>query len=382
MSSRRDFLTATALTIAATAQAKPSKPLVPQVNTPAVTPSISPSVTGSRWEPSKTWVFAVGVLAYPDGQAWPDEGRQDAVMIDQLQTCGVPKEQVLFIKDKKATLKETQKSFVDFLTKAPSDATLWFYFAGHGDKNKSGTGQFCLYDENWAIPSMLSSIERYFKGQRALLFADCCYSGSLGMEAMLRAGRVACGALASSLSSTLSTGAWTFTECLIAGLRGEIQVDADGDGQVNFLELGRYAEREMAMNDDQLSTFVATNGFNPDLVLMSGIKREDPRIGEYVDAKSKDGKYYPGRIDKVDGTKFFIKWAGYTADKNEWVESTNTRAYAPKQHAPGTKVSIEWEGEWYPAQVLTARYGMHLIHYNDFEDVWDEWVAPSRLKLV
>ena len=377
MTSRRDFLTAAALTIGATsAQAKPKKPPVA-----APTPTPSTITARSRWEPQKTWVFAVGVLLYPDGQAWPEAGRRDAVMIEQLKACGVPEAQIVFIKDKGATLKAVQKSFSEFLAKTPADATLWFYFAGHGDKNKSGTGQLSLYDENWSIPLMLGAIERYFVGQQALLFADCCYSGSLGMEAMLRAGRVSCGALTSSLSSALSTGAWTFTECLISALKGEVQVDADGDGQLSFLELARFAEREMAMNDSQLSTFAAANGFDPSLVLMSGLKKDNPRIGEYLDAKSKDGKFYTGRIEKVDGSKFFMKWVGYPDTQNEWVSSSDTRAYVPKQHAPGTKVKAEWEGKWYPAEVLTGRLGMHLIHYNGFEDFWDEWVSASRLKV-
>lgn len=336
----------------------------------------------SRWEPKKTWVFATGVILYPSGQEWPQEGRRDAELIELLKTSGVPKEQILYTQDKSATLKETQKSFEAFLAKIPTDATLWFYFTGHGAKSKTGTGQLCLYDENWPIPTVLSTIERRFQGKMALLFADCCYSGCLGMEAMLRAGRVSYGVLTSSLSSTVSTGAWTFTECLLAGLRGAVQVDADSDGMVDFLELARFAEREMAMNDGQLSTFVSANGFDPRMVLSNGVKRTSPRIGEYVEAKSKDGKFYPGRIEKVEGTRFWIKWVGYSSAQNEWVESSNTRTYAPKQYPPGTRVEVDWQGEWYPAEVLTGRYGMHLIHYDGFEDFWDEWVAPKRLKVA
>ena len=30
---------------------------------------------------------------------------------------------------------------------------------------------------------------------------------------------------------------------------------------------------------------------------------------------------------------------------------------------------------------LTGRWGMHLVHYDNFEPVWDEWVPPKRLRL-
>jgi Agenet domain/Caspase domain len=335
----------------------------------------------AQWEPKKTWVFAVGVLTYPSGQAWPEEGRRDADMIRQLQARGVPADQVTFIKDKNATLAAVRRSFETVMAKAPADATLWFYFAGHGAKSKAGVSEFALYDARWPIPDVFSMIERRFPGTTALLFADCCYSGSLAMEAMLRAGRVRYGVITSSLASAVSTGAWTFTECLLGALRGTIPLKADSDGLIAFSDLARHAEQEMAFTDGQLSTFVATNGFDQGFVLGPGIRKTNSRIGEYVEAKWKDGKWYPGRIEKVDGGKFLIQWAGYKASDQEWVQESNIRPSAPTHHAAGTRVDVEWQETWYPAQVLTGRWGMHLVHYDNFEPVWDEWVPPKRLRL-
>ena len=251
----------------------------------------------AQWNPEKTWVFAVGVLAYPSGQAWPEEGRRDAEMIRQLQARGVPASQIAFIADANATLAAVRTSFDAVTVKAAADSTLWFYFAGHGTRREDGVGEFALYDGGWPIADVFSVIERRFPGKTALLFADCCYSGSLGTEALLRAGRVSYGAITSSLACTVSTGSWTFTECLIAGLRGAIPLSADGDGLITFAELAGFAEREMAFNDGQLSTFVATNGFDPGLVIASGMRRAHPSIGEYVEARWKDGNWYPGRIE-------------------------------------------------------------------------------------
>jgi Caspase domain/RNA binding activity-knot of a chromodomain len=334
-----------------------------------------------QWEPEQTFVFAVGVLAYPDGQAWPEEGRRDAELIRELQARGVPAGQITFIKDSDATLAAVRASFDAVTASAGADATLWFYFAGHGTKHENGVSELMLYDGGWPVPEVFSTIERRFPGKAALLFADCCYSGSLGMEAMLRAGRVSYGAITSSLACRVSTGAWTFTECLIAGMRGAIPLGADGDGLITFAELARFAEREMAFNDGQLSTFVATNGFDPGLVLASGARRAHPLIGEYVEARWKDGKWYPGRIENVDGGAFWIRWVGYQGSENEAVPESNVRPFVPRQHAAGTRVEVEWQGSWYPAEVLTGRWGMHLVHYDDFEPVWDEWVSSSRIRL-
>jgi hypothetical protein len=350
-------------------------------NADAARPDTDARAGPARWEPRKTWVFAVGVLAYPGGQAWPEEGRRDADLIGQLQARGVPPEQITFIKDEHATLAAVRQSFDAVMAKAAADSTLWLYFAGHGTRRESGVTEFMLYDAGWPVADVFSTIERWFRGKTALLFADCCYSGALVTDAMLRAGRVSYGAIASSLASTVSTGAWTFTECLIAGLRGAIPLSAAGNGLLTFAELARHAEREMAFNDGQLSTCVAVNGFDPGLVLATGVRRVHPLIGDYVEARWKDGRWYPGRIEQVDGNTFWIRWVGYKESATEQIADRDIRPFVPLQYASGTLVDVEWQGAWLPAEVLTGRWGMHLVHYENFEPLWDEWVSARRIRL-
>ena len=109
------------------------------------------------------------------------------------------------------------------MAEAPADATLWFYFAGTAPGARPALSEFALYDEPMADPDVFSTIERRFPGKTALLLPTAAIPASLGTEAMLRAGRVSYGAITSSLACTVSTGTWTFTECLIAGLRGAIR---------------------------------------------------------------------------------------------------------------------------------------------------------------
>jgi hypothetical protein len=44
------------------------------------------------------------------------------------------------------------------------------------------------------------------------------------------------------------------------------------------------------------------------------------------------------------------------------------------------KVSVEWNGVWYPAVILKMDEGRYLIHYIDYDSSWDEWVTKERIK--
>ncbi|MFM9264102.1 hypothetical protein L2I57_002735 [Tychonema sp. BBK16] len=36
--------------------------------------------------------------------------------------------------------------------------------------------------------------------------------------------------------------------------------------------------------------------------------------------------------------------------------------------------------EWYPATIKKAWYGLHYISYDDYDDIWDEWVGCDRIR--
>ena len=48
--------------------------------------------------------------------------------------------------------------------------------------------------------------------------------------------------------------------------------------------------------------------------------------------------------------------------------------------APGKLVEVQWKGSWYKASILAARDGKFKVHYEDWSDSWDEWVAPDRVR--
>ncbi|MBF0457278.1 MAG: hypothetical protein HQK99_05220 [Nitrospirae bacterium] len=46
----------------------------------------------------------------------------------------------------------------------------------------------------------------------------------------------------------------------------------------------------------------------------------------------------------------------------------------------GDPVSVKWKGTWYPAHVLKAKGDQTYIHYDGYDNSWDEWVGPDRIK--
>ena len=48
----------------------------------------------------------------------------------------------------------------------------------------------------------------------------------------------------------------------------------------------------------------------------------------------------------------------------------------------GDKVEIEYSGTWYPGSILETKDSQYKIHYDAYDNSWDEWVPVSRLRVI
>lgn len=352
--------------------------------------SLAPRARAPRWEPARTWAFFVGVLEWRDQSfgSFPKEGRRDVELFEALKARGVPHAQIVMLLDDAATKSAIESAFVSHLAKANPGDTLWLYYAGHGDQEKTGETAFVPYDAeandlstSWSVTSMFDAIEAHFQGARAILTADCCFSGALSDEAKRRAptARVGYGALTSALSKESSTDAWTYTDCLLAGVRGDARIDLDDDGDVGFGELSRHTEQQMAFVEGQLSSSVTSGAFPLSLSLAEAGKKADPRTLERVEVES-EGEWFRAEILAVDGERRRVHYLGWDASEDEWVTPERVRGWTPVQLAIGAAVEVEWEDAWYPAHVLDEKLGVHFITYDDDDPAWNEWVTPQRIR--
>lgn len=352
---------------------------------------VTPAVQAAEgWEPSKTWLFAVGILEWKDGHDWPvmqsaKKNRRDVQLIDHFKSLQVPKEQIVYLQDKQATLKAIRRAFHDLLAKTRNDDLLVFYFTGHGFRDhEKHQGHFANYDarsgvDAWPVAEVLDTIEKSFRGRQALLMADCCFSGALVEETRRHDRRVAYGCLCSSFSHNSSTGNWTFTDLLLKGLRGDPAIDDDGDRAIRWDELARASDLEMAFVEEQKSAHAATESFDPRFKLASTSRARAPRVGERLEVKWQ-GKWYKAQIIDSKGQSYKIHYVEDDDSWDEWVSADRMRPYRPTAYAAGAKVLVKSEGKWWPATVLRAWYGLHYVHYDDWSAEWDEWVASTAIK--
>lgn len=288
------------------------------------------------WNPQRTWVFAVGILEFEHGDSWnsfPKEGRKDAELVDFFREAGVPHDQILFIKDREATRERIQRAMTRFLSKANEGDLLIFYYTGHGAQDDAtGKTYFASYDADddlqrtaWSVPSIFNTIERNFRGSRALVIADCCYSGALADEAVRRRSSISYAVLTSARSDSLSTAEWTFTDALIRGLRGNAKIDRNGDGEIELSELARYERSRMLSLEGQVPTFKTTGDFSPEMIMADVATRSSSHVTERVEVEW-EGKWYPATILEVRGSKYRIHYLGYGSEWDEWVDDSRLRS--------------------------------------------------------
>jgi hypothetical protein len=285
------------------------------------------------WRPEKTWVFVVGVLEWKQRDmfaSFPKENRRDAQLVRYFRQQGVPDRQIMYLQDREATSRQVANSFPNFLSQARPGDMLFFYYTGHGYKSEDARATyFATYDagdyvRGWSTESIVRDIEKYFGGSRALLAADTCYSGSLTTQVQRFGRRVSFASLSSASADQLSTENWTFTEMLLASLRGQSFADTDNDGEITLGELAENIQQDMSFAENQRSTFTTTGDFQSAIVLSSAEKKTHPFISRRVEVRS-DGDWFKARVINVRGNKYQVHYYGWDEWYDEWVTARQIR---------------------------------------------------------
>ena len=79
------------------------------------------------------------------------------------------------------------------------------------------------------------------------------------------------------------------------------------------------------------------------------------------------GKWYDAQIKQVSGTRFMIHYDGYDNSWDEWITLDRM------------SIKVAWKGKWYKAKALKSSRGKVLVHYTGYDNSWDEWVTLDRI---
>lgn len=350
------------------------------------------------WDPKDTYAFVASIIEWPgDGLAAFKDERRDDAFVAQLKACGVPAANVVFLKDKEATLAAMRREFLALARRGGEGSTFVFYFQGHGLSRKEKTWLACYdvdlkdYATAFDVDEIFPVLDREWKGSRLLLVADCCHSGALGRVVDGFSGkpsvRAAC--LPSAAASNTSTSHWTFTESLITALAGDGAVDRDRDGKITFGEAEAFAHDEMKFRENQLCRGKRGEGFDAGWVLREvAPDRPAPpkaegrwQAGDFVDACDREGQWYVSQVLAVKDGKYRIHYLGWEAKWDEWVGPEKVRAIERKKLKVGERYEIEWRpGQWFLATVTKEEDDFYYVHYEGEEGDDDEWVTADRAR--
>jgi len=321
--------------------------------------------------------------------------REDQVFCDTLIKQGVPKEQITFLKDKEATLENIKKEFSTLLKKTKKGDFLITYFCGHGTVDKEGKGYFINYDapdvEDWSglweVSQVFEQIENEFNGDRILMTADCCNSGSMSEVLKTLKTDKAYACLSSSLSTLVFGDLSTFTETLVSAFAGQPYVDTNGDGRIALSELRAHTFEEVGVFMQQEIMFSTNQKFPSKFNLVKALERTHEDVGKYYEIKV--GKRRRALWRKAKACEFkdgMITFSYYPGEFREYktikADSKSIRSISRKTYALDDVVDVLDGRRWHPAKILKIdeKTGLHTIRYEKRKG-WDGLYFYNDLRL-
>jgi hypothetical protein len=109
------------------------------------------------------------------------------------------------------------------------------------------------------------------------------------------------------------------------------------------------------------------------------------KVGQNVEVEWQ-GTWWAAEVVKVKDGSYYIHYTGWDNSWDEWVGDNRIRVPQQGQQGGkfgvGSKVEVEWQGQWWAAEVVQTKDGRYFIHYTGWDNSWDEWVGNDRIRAM
>ncbi len=289
-------------------------------------------------------------------------------------------------------------------------------------------------------------LSTHFKGNQVMLLGDNCYSGALryAAEALGKNGTKVV-SLTSADEVDTSTNNWTFTQTIIDNLRGNRLAARDRDNKITLEEMASEVKDAMMYREDQKAGMYVKNwpkgmvmaevqggsrfttkrggrykegqyvrlrgdGEGSVVARVVGVRMGAYQLQFYNYADSSlmtafesqcspitystyplgsllmvdwRGGSYLAQVERVEGNFMYVTYPGWPPYTAEWVTSRRVLGEATAgQKTNAGSMLIEWQGRWYPGNIVQQKGDRYYIHYAGYDDTWNEWVVSKRIQYV
>lgn len=109
----------------------------------------------------------------------------------------------------------------------------------------------------------------------------------------------------------------------------------------------------------------------------------DWKIGDAVEVEWQGG-WYRATVLAAGNDRLRVHYNGFDDSWEEDIAPSRVRPALPPPQALwriGERVQVQWKGKMYPAAVIAEKDGRFLVTYEGFEKSWDEWATPDRIRI-
>lgn len=344
-----------------------------------------------EWKKERIWVLIAGVLEWAKGTpfaSFSKEKRLDEQLANFFKNWGVPAKKLIYLQDKNCTNDAVRKAISHITEKIQLNENIFFYYCGHGHIDNQQQVSLAGFDahRDHSLPAR-EIVEKLHqsKTQNLIFTADCCYSGGLADECE-KLGSQRAAAITSAISSIVSTGSWTFSNALLAALKGEKFIPVADPPHICLKDLVAFIEKEMAIVDGQKAGIYLPEDFREWKVAKKSSAVFPEELGQIVYVFY-NKKWYLARIIDCNETQYFVQYYSYLSDEKEWVDKNNVILYPKAEFALGEQVEVQiherskwYLKKWHPAQVLENINGvLFKIQLDDGEKI--TWVNQNQIRL-